>query len=38
MHGDSCSHLDCLCCPQYNSYNKHYREVDCMREMLEPFM
>ena len=25
-------------CAQYNSYSTHYREVDCMREMLEPFL
>jgi hypothetical protein len=23
---------------QYNSYSTHYRETDCLREMVEPFM
>ena len=23
---------------QYNTYSTHYKETDCLREMVEPFM
>lgn len=25
-------------CAQYNTYSTHYKETDCLREMIEPFM
>ena len=25
-------------CPQYNTYSTHYKEVDCLREQIEPFL
>ena len=32
----TCLHV--LLCAQYNTYSTHYRETDCIREMLEPFL
>ena len=26
------------CCAQYNTYSTHYRETDCLRQMVEPFL
>ena len=28
----------CASCVQYNTYSTHYKETDCLREMVEPFM
>ena len=25
-------------CAQYNTYSTHYKEVDCLREQIEPFL
>ena len=42
LHGHKPTHPTntCMRClpAQYNSYSTHYRETDCLREMIEPFM